>query len=144
MINLFTTYHQELDKNRSKELSMSLNNNILCKEISKIYLFSEVETKDFFDINGIKVIYHKNRPKFEDIFDLINSVTSVNDINIQINNFKADLKLTSSLKSIENTIFFTFILSLVIFISYDLKLGGVQFVDYYNNWIPLELHSNAL
>ena len=99
MINLFTTYHQEIDKNRSKELSMSLNNNILCKEISKIYLFSEVETKDFFDINGIKVIYHKNRPKFEDIFDLINSVTSVNDINIVAN---ADIYFDNSLKMLTN------------------------------------------
>ena len=55
-----------------------------------------------------------------------------------IDNSERTIRLIAYIGSV-----FTFILSLVIFISYDLKLGGVQFVDYYNNWIPLESFNSS-
>lgn len=50
-------------------------------------------------------------------------------------------KIFNSEKIIRNiSIFgsvFTFVFSLVAFLNYDTDLGGIQFVDYYENWIPL-------
>jgi hypothetical protein len=84
MVNLYTSYYQDKDAKRQKELLHCLEKNIENPLIDNIFLIVEGEVK--LPINGKLIIIEANRPTYRNFFDLINdTVTSPNDISILAN-----------------------------------------------------------
>jgi hypothetical protein len=84
MVNLYTSYYQDKDPKRQKELLYCLKKNIENPLIDNIFLIVEGEVK--LPINGKLIIIEENRPTYRNFFDLINdTVRSVNDISIIAN-----------------------------------------------------------
>jgi hypothetical protein len=84
MVNLYTSYYQDKDPKRQKELLYCLKKNIENPLINNIFLIVEGEVK--LPINGKLIIIEANRPTYRNFFDLINdTVTSPNDISILAN-----------------------------------------------------------
>jgi hypothetical protein len=84
MVNLYTSYYQDKDPKRQKELLYCLKKNIENPLIDNIFLIVEGEVK--LPINGKLIIIEANRPTYRNFFDLINdTVTSPNDFSILAN-----------------------------------------------------------
>jgi hypothetical protein len=84
MVNLYTSYYQDKNPKRQKELLYCLKKNIENPLIDNIFLIVEGEVK--LPINGKLIIIEANRPTYRNFFDLINdTVTSPNDISILAN-----------------------------------------------------------
>ena len=84
MVNLYTSFYQDKDAKRQKELLYCLNKNIENPLIDNIFLIVEGEVK--LPKSDKLVIVNANRPTYRNFFDLVNdTVTSVNDISIIAN-----------------------------------------------------------
>jgi hypothetical protein len=84
MVNLYTSFYQDKDAKRQKELLHCLKKNIENPLIDNIFLIVEGEVK--LPINGKLIIIEANRPTYRNFFDLINdTVTSPNNISILAN-----------------------------------------------------------
>src|ERR1035437_4119693 len=82
MINLFTNYYKYTQ--RQSEIDECIKKNIECTAIDKIFLISKKDEK-YTENHKIVSIELENRPKFKDMFDIINKNSTVNDINILCN-----------------------------------------------------------
>lgn len=80
MIRLFTSYYEDQDKERDKEIKECLKKNIENRIIDEIVLISEVEVSG----DRCKVVMGE-RPTYDDFFKLINEVASPDDISIIAN-----------------------------------------------------------
>lgn len=103
MIYLFTTYYDEKDFNRKKELDFCIDQNLKNPLIDKIYLLNE--SPELF--SDAKIITKKicRRPSFNDFFLLINQEVTAEDISIIANTdivFNDSLKLIYSIPNLEN------------------------------------------
>jgi len=97
MVNLYTSFYQDKDPKRQKELLYCLTKNIENPLIDNIFLIVEGEVK--LPINGKLIIIEANRPTYRNFFDLINdTVTSPNDISILSN---ADIYFNDTLQLID-------------------------------------------
>jgi hypothetical protein len=84
MVNLYTSFYQDKDAKRQKELLYCLNQNILNPLIDNIFLIVEGDVK--LPISGKLIIVNSERPTYRNFFDLVNdTVTSANDISIVAN-----------------------------------------------------------
>jgi hypothetical protein len=84
MVNLYTSFYQDKDAKRQKELLYCLNQNILNPLIDNIFLIVEGEVK--LPVSGKLIIVNAERPTYRNFFDLVNdTVTSANDISIVAN-----------------------------------------------------------
>jgi len=84
MVNLYTSFYQDKDAKRQKELLYCLNQNILNPLIDNIFLIVEGDVK--LPISGKLIIVNAERPTYRNFFDLVNdTVTSANDISIVAN-----------------------------------------------------------
>jgi hypothetical protein len=84
MVNLYTSFYQDKNAKRQKELLYCLNQNILNPLIDNIFLIVEGEVK--LPISGKLIIVNSERPTYRNFFDLVNdTVTSANDISIVAN-----------------------------------------------------------
>jgi hypothetical protein len=84
MVNLYTSFYQDKDAKRQKELLYCLNQNILNPLIDNIFLIVEGDVK--LPISGKLIIVNAERPTYRNFFDLVNdTVTSANDISIIAN-----------------------------------------------------------
>ena len=84
MVNLYTSFYQDKNAKRQKELLYCLNKNIANPLIDNIFLIVEGEVK--LPKSDKLVIVNGNRPTYRNFFDLVNdTVTSVNDISIIAN-----------------------------------------------------------
>lgn len=83
MTNLYISLYDEPNPERFAELMICLNINIKNKNIDRIIILSECDlVLDFKKITLIKI---NKRPTFNDIFDVVNSLTGEGDINIIAN-----------------------------------------------------------
>ena len=82
MVNLFVSYYNEKNVIRSKEIKMCLVKNKTCKSISNIFVLSEINNDKFLEDNNFDVISINNRPTFNDFIDVVNKITTKEDINI--------------------------------------------------------------
>ena len=99
MINLFTTYYNPKNSDREKELKLCLQNNCNNELISKVYLLSQIKKIHVFNDYKVKIIEIYKRPKFVEIFKLVNQVSCDNDINIIAN---TDIYFDDSLSLLKN------------------------------------------
>jgi len=84
MVNLYTSFYQDKDAKRQKELLYCLNKNIANPLIDNIFLIVEGEVK--LPKSDKLIIVNGNRPTYRNFFDLVNgTVTSANDISIIAN-----------------------------------------------------------
>jgi hypothetical protein len=84
MVNLYTSFYQDKDPKRQKELLYCLNQNIKNPLIDNIFLIVEGEVK--LPVSGKLIIVNSERPTYRNFFDLVNdTVTSANDISIIAN-----------------------------------------------------------
>jgi hypothetical protein len=84
MVNLYTSFYQDRDAKRQKELLYCLNQNIKNPLIDNIFLIVEGEVK--LPVSGKLIIVNAERPTYRNFFDLVNdTVTSANDISIIAN-----------------------------------------------------------
>jgi hypothetical protein len=84
MVNLYTSFYQDKDAKRQKELLYCLNQNILNPLIDNIFLIVEGEVK--LPVSGKLIIVNSERPTYRNFFDLINdTVTSPNSISVIAN-----------------------------------------------------------
>lgn len=93
MISLFTTYYSEKNLQRKKEIDFCLETNRANSYIERIYLFNE--SIERFNDPKIITVQISKRPCFNNFFDLINSVTDDDGINIISN---SDIYFDDSLK----------------------------------------------
>ena len=97
MVNLYTSYYQDKNATRQKELLYCLTQNINNPLIDNVYLIVEGEAK--LPISDKLIIINANRPTYRNFFDLVNTtVTGPNDISIIAN---TDIYFDSSLSEIE-------------------------------------------
>jgi len=99
LINLFTTYYNPKNIDREKELNSCIYINCKNDLISKVYLLSQIHKRDYLNDNKIIPIEIFERPKFIDLFNIINRVSSENDINIIAN---TDIYFDDSLSLLKN------------------------------------------
>jgi len=93
MVNLFINYYIDKNKERHLELMQCFLKNRLNPAIDKIYVFIEKENYLVVPERTVNpkiqwvltTIIQSNRPTFTDYFELINSVTGPDDINIVAN-----------------------------------------------------------
>jgi len=84
MVNLYTSFYQDKDAKRQKELLYCLNQNIQNPLIANIFLIVEGEVK--LPVSDKLVIVNSGRPTYRNFFDLVNdTVRSANDISIIAN-----------------------------------------------------------
>ena len=97
MVNLYTSYYQDKDAKRQKELLYCLNKNIENPLIDNIFLIVEGDVK--LPKSDKLIIVNGNRPTYRNFFDLVNdTVTSVNDISIIAN---TDIYFNETLASLD-------------------------------------------
>jgi hypothetical protein len=96
-INLFISIYFESNPQRSNEIISCLKSNLDNEYISNVYVLKEGNFTFEIYNNKLNIINISNRPKFRDFFDIINSITTKDDINILANNdifFNNTIKLT--------------------------------------------------
>jgi len=97
MVNLYTSFYQDKDAKRQKELLYCLNKNIENPLIDNIFLIVEGDVK--LPKSDKLIIVNGNRPTYRNFFDLVNdTVTSVNDISIIAN---TDIYFNETLASLD-------------------------------------------
>jgi len=97
MVNLYTSFYQDKDAKRQKELLYCLNKNIANPLIDNIFLIVEGDVK--LPKSDKLIIVNGNRPTYRNFFDLVNdTVTSVNDISIIAN---TDIYFNETLASLD-------------------------------------------
>jgi hypothetical protein len=95
MIRLITSYYTDSDLDRQKELDFCLKKNIDNDLIDEILILNENDT---LPLESKKIRQVKfSRPKFKDFFNIINSITKKEDINILTN---TDIFFNTSLSQI--------------------------------------------
>lgn len=85
MVNLFVSVYNEEDPIRKNELNTCLINNLNNRNIEKVYLIEEAGHGVTIDSHKICRLPVDHKPTFNDIFNLVNSVSGDNDINIIVN-----------------------------------------------------------
>jgi len=84
MVNLYTSFYQDKDTKRQKELLYCLNKNIENPLIDNIFLIVEGEVK--LPVSDKLIIVNAERPTYRNFFDLVNdTVTSAANISIVAN-----------------------------------------------------------
>jgi hypothetical protein len=84
MVNLFTSFYQDKDEKRQKELLFCLKQNIANNLIDNIYLLVEGDVK--LPVSDKLIVINFKRPTYRDFFDLVsNTVTHSNQISIICN-----------------------------------------------------------
>lgn len=84
MVNLYTSFYQDKDAKRQKELIYCLKQNIKNPLIANIFLIVEGEVK--LPVSDKLVIVNSERPTYRNFFDLVNdTVTSPNSISVIAN-----------------------------------------------------------
>ena len=97
MLNLYTSFYQDKDAKRQKELLYCLNKNIENPLIDNIFLIVEGDVK--LPKSDKLIIVNGNRPTYRNFFDLVNdTVTSINDISIIAN---TDIYFNETLASLD-------------------------------------------
>ena len=97
MVNLYTSFYQDKDTKRQKELLYCLNKNITNPLIDNIFLIVEGEVK--LPVSDKLIIINSKRPTYRDFFDLVNqTVTTPNDISIVAN---TDIYFNESLQKLD-------------------------------------------
>jgi len=132
MIRLIVCYYKDKNKERDKENTQAITNNINCKAIDEIILVLEGNSNFNSSVNEkVKTIYIENRPTFNSIIKLGNSLANDDDLTLFCNTdiyFDETIKLSKSLKMNE-----IFALS-----RYELKDGNAQLFARYDSqdaWI---------
>lgn len=97
MINLFTSYYKDKNKERQKELDFCLKRNIENKFIDNIYLLSETEDIPYKNDN-MTTIFH-DRPTYSDFFREANKRVNEDDVVVLTN---SDIFLDETIKHAEN------------------------------------------
>lgn len=85
MVNLFVSVYNERNKDRMGELMYCLERNIGNDNIDKIHVLLEPNTEFNLSNNKISVVKLLKRPTFGTYFDVVNSVSRIDDVNIIIN-----------------------------------------------------------
>jgi hypothetical protein len=84
MVNLYTSFYQDKDAKRQKELLYCLKQNIQNPLIDNIFLIVEGEVK--LPVSDKLIIVNAERPTYRNFFDLVNdTVTSANSISVVAN-----------------------------------------------------------
>ena len=84
MVNLYTSFYQDKDAKRQKELLYCLNQNIKNPLIDNIFLIVEGEVK--LPVSDKLIIVNAERPTYRNFFDLVNdTATSSNSISVIAN-----------------------------------------------------------
>jgi hypothetical protein len=95
MVNLYTSFYEDKNPKRQKELLYCLKQNIANNLIDNIYLIVDGDVK--LPVSDKLIIIKGNRPTYRDFFDLVsNTVTHANQISIICNTdiyFNATLQL---------------------------------------------------
>jgi len=93
---LFTSYYKDKSTVRQAELELCMKMNKNNKAIDKIYVFLEGKKQDFNCLKHDKIkVIETSRPTYKMFFELVNSVTQPEDINIIAN---TDIFFDESLK----------------------------------------------
>jgi hypothetical protein len=103
MIKLYTSYYNEPNQERAKELRECLLKNIDNVLIDKIYIIigNELQVSDVKISDKIIPYVFSSKPTYADYFNLVNDVSEENDVNIISNSdifFDETLQLISQLK----------------------------------------------
>jgi hypothetical protein len=99
MLRLYTTYYNEKNPKRKNELLACININESCNLIDEIILITENVTIPKKYSSKVRIKNISYRPKFQDIFQLVNTCTCDKDINIVANSdiyFDESLELLRS------------------------------------------------
>jgi hypothetical protein len=84
MVNIYTSFYQDKDEKRQKELLFCLKKNIENPLIDNIYLLVEGDVK--LPVSDKLIVINFNRPTYRDFFDLVNNtVTHANQVSIICN-----------------------------------------------------------
>ena len=103
MINLFVSYYQDKNSVRQQELDSCFEKNLHNKQIDKMYVVVDGQIKKIETSARDTVIGSSKRYTYKDYFDLINSVTGDDDVNILCNSdiYFEDLSLFNTIKKDE-------------------------------------------
>ena len=102
MYNLFLKYFENSNKDRDNEVLKAISNNINLNLFGKIYIFTESFTLNIFNHN-VEIIKTDERMTFKQMFNYVNKLSDIDDINVICNN---DIYFDNTLKAL-NTFDFT-------------------------------------
>lgn len=97
LIRLFTTFYDEADPERDRELRGCLRRNCANPSIDRVWVLNE--GGDLSEFDGLREIPIEDRPRYGDFFEAINSHTGPDDINIVAN---ADIYFPEDIGRIEH------------------------------------------
>lgn len=84
-VNLFTFWYEEGNKKRKDELIACIKKNVENELIGKIYLIVENGIKVPIKNDKIVIVDMLKRPTYSDVFKIVNSITTTDEINIIAN-----------------------------------------------------------
>lgn len=102
-VNLFVNWYKEINEQRYDEYFTCLSNNFLNSAIDKIYVLCENILPPNVDLYSKKFEFIEvlSRPTYKDIFEIVNSVTGEDDVNIISN---TDIYFDDSIRYVEPTL----------------------------------------